>query len=206
LKMSRNQTSDVTDYWPPRLEREMALKEIDLRLSKEPSAVELRFGRARLLTELGHTEEAKHAYLDLLALAPAHFGALNNLGALLHSTGFKTAARTCYAEAAMHHPDNPTGHVNLANVLLENEEWELTREHYETALRLVPDHAEAHQGMANLLRGLGHDEAAETHRRAGFQNRSVTILPYRGCGRPGSCAYAGIGRRRRKYSNTLAFR
>jgi hypothetical protein len=164
--------------------REAALRETECRVAAEPQAVEPRFERARLLTELGRTDEAKQAYLELLALAPAHFGALNNLGALLHSTGFRTAARTCYAEAVARYPDNPMGHVNFANALLENEEIDLARGHYEEALRLAPDHAEAHQGLANLLRESGEEEAAERHRQKGFRDRAVTVLPYRGKGQP----------------------
>ena len=44
-----------------------------------------------------------------------HFGALNNLGVLLHAAGFRSAARTAYTEAVTRHPDNPKGHLNLAN-------------------------------------------------------------------------------------------
>src|SRR5450432_2947334 len=102
----------AADDWPPRRMREAALRDTDARLASEPQAVEPRFDRARLLTELGRDEEAKRAYLELLALAPGHFGALNNLGALLFATGYRTAARTCYAEATTRHPNNPTGHVN----------------------------------------------------------------------------------------------
>ncbi len=173
-----------TGNWPPRVVREAALGEIEGTLAADPQAVEPRFDRARLLTELGRTDEAKQAYLDLLALAPGHFGALNNLGALLHSIGFRSAARTCYAEAVARYPDNPMSHVNLANVLVENEENDLARKYYEAALRLAPDHAEAHQGLANLLRDLGEEEAAERHRRKGFRDRAVTVLPYRGKGQP----------------------
>ena len=76
------------------LAREQALDETETRLTANPDVIELRFDRARLLTELGRTEEAKQTYLDILSRDPAHFGALNNLGVLLHTAGFRTAART----------------------------------------------------------------------------------------------------------------
>ena len=164
--------------------REAALAEADARMAEDPRAIEPRFDRARLLTELGREEEAKRAYLDIVALSPGHFGALNNLGALLFSTGFRTAARTCYAEATLRHPGNPAGHVNFANALLENGELESARAHFETALKLDPDQAEAHQGFANLLRELGEEEVAEQHRRIGFRDRAITVLPYRGEAEP----------------------
>src|ERR1700722_222063 len=93
--------------------REQALGETEARLASAPDIIDLRFDRARLLTELGRGEEAKQAYLDILARDPAHFGALNNLGVLLYSTGFRTAARTVYAETVARHPGNPKGHVNF---------------------------------------------------------------------------------------------
>jgi hypothetical protein len=166
--------------WAPRRQREAALAALDAQLLREPDAVEPRFARAGLLASLGRNEEAKAAYLALLALAPTHFGALNNLGTLLDEMGYRSAARTAYQEATAQHPDNPLGHVNLANLLLAVGEVAAARAHYETALRLDPDHAEAHQGLANLLAEEGATTAAEVHRHRAFKDRAVTTLPYRG--------------------------
>lgn len=100
--------------WPPRLSRETALEAMDALLAASPDSMEVRFNRAALLAELGRMDEAKSTYLDLLALDPAHFGALNHLGNLLHSLGYTTAACTVYLQAVAQHPDNPMGHVNNA--------------------------------------------------------------------------------------------
>jgi len=91
------------------------------------------------------------------------------LGALLYWTGFRTAARTCYAEAATLHPENPIGHVNLANALLEKGDLLLAREHFEKALSIAPDFEEAHQGLGNLFWAQGDEEACKEHRRLAFQ-------------------------------------
>ena len=173
----------VTD-WAPRLRRQAALDELDASLAAEPEAIELRFRRAGLLTELGQIEDAKAAYLELLMRMPSHAGALNNIGSLLYATGYRSAARTAYQEAVARHPDKPMGHVNLANMLLEDGELAVAQSHYETALRLAPEHAEAHQGLGNLLAELGDEAGAERHRRLGFKDRPVTLLPYRGDGPP----------------------
>jgi hypothetical protein len=162
--------------------QETALKDIENRLAAGEVDIELRFGRARLLTELNRVEEAKAAYIEILKQSPAHFGALNNLATLLYTTGFRTAARTVYAETVRQHPDNPAGHVNLANALLVDGDHAAARRHYETALALAPQHAEAHQGFANLLMETGEDEAAARHQRAAFQERPFMALPYRGNG------------------------
>ncbi|MGA1997101.1 MAG: tetratricopeptide repeat protein, partial [Bryobacteraceae bacterium] len=177
-------TSGVTTEWPPRLAREAALRDLETRLAAEPEAVELRLERARLLTELGRTLDARNAYLEVLARAPSDRLALNNLGTLLHSTGYRTAARTAYTEAAARHPGDAMSHVNLANVLFESGEPGPAREHYEAALRCAPGYAEAHQGLSYVLAELGDAEGAAWHRRKGFEGRAVLTLPYRGEGPP----------------------
>jgi glutathione synthase/RimK-type ligase-like ATP-grasp enzyme len=154
------------------------------RIAADPASVSLRFEHACLLTELGRTQEARDAYLDLLLREPSHRLALNNLGTLLHAAGYRTAARTAYAEAVARHPDDPMSRVNLGNVLYQAGEFQSAHEQYEAALRFDPSHAEAHQGLAYVLAELGDEEGAQWHRRKGFENRPVTVLPYRGDGPP----------------------
>ncbi|HUE04721.1 MAG TPA: pyridoxal-dependent decarboxylase [Bryobacteraceae bacterium] len=170
--------------WPPHRALESALREIEDRIAREPGAVNLRFERACLLSEIGRTLEARNAYLDVLGREPGHRLALNNLGTLLYATGYRTAARTAYTEAVARHPGDPMGHVNLGNLLHETGEFPAAQEHYEAALRLDPGHLEAHQGLANVLAELGDEESAQRHRRAGFADRPVRALTYRGEGPP----------------------
>jgi tetratricopeptide (TPR) repeat protein len=170
--------------WAPRIAREAALRQVEAQIASEPEAVGPRLERARLLTELDRTLEARNAYLEILARAPSDRTALNDLGTLLYATGYRTAARTAYSEAAARHPEDATSHVNLANVLYQNGEFEAAREHYETALRCSPDYAEAHQGMSYVLAELGDAERAAWHRRKGFEQRALQPLPYRGDGPP----------------------
>src|ERR1019366_1468478 len=82
--------------WPPQRARESALHEIDGRIASDPGAMSLRFERARLLAEMGRTPEARNAYLDLLARDPSHRLAVNNLGTLLASIGYRTVSPTAY--------------------------------------------------------------------------------------------------------------
>ena len=181
--MSSN-ISGPTPVWQPQAFLETKLKNVEADLTAKPESIELRFDRAVLLRELGRTDEAQNAYLELLSREPTHFGALNNLGTLAMETGFQTAARTAYSEAIKHHPDNPMGHINLANALSRIDEVDAAMRHYEIALRLDPNHADAHQGLARLLTEIGNDESAQIHRNKGFQHRAIKILPYRGKLRP----------------------
>ena len=87
-------------------------------LEQDPDAVEARFERAGLLREQGAFEAAKRDYLEVLRQRPTDFAALNDFGALVLKAGFRSAARTLFSAAVEHHRDNPSGHVNLANLLL----------------------------------------------------------------------------------------
>ena len=166
--------------WPDYIRRTEALEKIEAELSGNPDNVEMLFARARLLSELGRVEEARNAYMDVIKRDPAHFGALNNLGGNLYSTGFRSAARTAYTEAVARHPNNPLGHFNLGNLLREEGDLEGAHAEYAAALQLAPDHAEAHRGMALILLENGAADAAEAHLQAGFRAGAVTALPYRG--------------------------
>ena len=117
-------------------------------------------------------------------LAPTHFGALNNLGTLLYALGFTSAARTVYMQAVAHHPRNPKGHVNLANLLAACDETALAVQHFEAALRLDADLVEANRGLAYIYTELRDEKRAAPYRQKAFENRPVEVLPYSGEGPP----------------------
>lgn len=173
----------MTD-WQPRLLRQADLEKTEARLAASPDALETRFHRACLLAQLGRTEEAKSAFLDVLSRAPTHFGALNDFGNLLYAQGFRQAARSLYAEAVKHHPDNPKAHVNLANLLVGDSEHDRAREHFEIALRLAPNLIEANRGLAYLATELRDETQAAQYRQKAFQQHPVLVMPYCGEGTP----------------------
>lgn len=167
-----------------RAAQENELQRLDAELAAAPEDIDRLHRRAGLLALLGRDDDARRDYLALLALAPTHGGALNDLGTLLYRTGYRSAARLAYEEAVKHHPDMAMARINLGNALLDDGQHAAARAHYEAALRLAPDDPDAHQGMANLLQDLGDEAAAERHRQASYRARSITNLPYRGDGRP----------------------
>ena len=136
---------------------------------------------ARALVAKAEDEAAKQAYLNILRADPTHPAALNELGTLALSGGFRTAARSAYLQAVRHHPGDKIVRVNLANLLREEHDFAAARTHYEAALAIDPDFPEAHQGMAAVLNELGL-EGAEQHREKGFPGHAVVAKPYRGTG------------------------
>ena len=169
---------------PRRITRTQRLEALDRQVAQQPDAIEPRYERASLLREAGRTDDAKRDHLALLARAPTHFGALNDFGTMLLATGYRDAARTVFEQAVRHHPDQPNGHVNLANLLLALGEPMPAQRHFEAALALDPDHIHAHRGLANLLAEIGDDNGARAHRDRGFTGHALTTLPYHGDGAP----------------------
>jgi hypothetical protein len=131
----------------------------------------------------GRFAAARDAFLAVLARDPSHAGALAGLGALLLGEGYTSAAHTVFAQGAAAHPDEPSMHVNLANLLRQCGRLEEARAAYEAALRLDPACPEAHQGLAYLLDLVDAPKAAR-HRKCGFANRVLTTGTYRGDGKP----------------------
>jgi hypothetical protein len=172
--------------WAPRLAQEARLRELDARLARlarpaaADEAIDLEIERAVLLGALNRQQDAQQAFVAILRKAPTHFSALNEFGTLLTHMGAIEAACRVYAEAILHHPDNPLARVNLANLLLRATRYSEAREHYERALAADPDHAQAHQGLGAVLADLGDRSGAREHFGKGFRGHAVSTLPYRG--------------------------
>ena len=169
--------------WAPHRARLARLAQLETRLARQGDASEatgLEIERAALLSALDRRDEAKLAFIAILRKAPTNFDALNQFGALLTEMGAIDAACRVYAEAILHHPQNPAGHVNLANLLLRATRYQEARGHYERALAIDPDHAPAHQGLGAVLTDLGDRIGGQQHFRKGFRGHAISTLPYRG--------------------------
>jgi tetratricopeptide (TPR) repeat protein len=146
----------------------------------EPIAVML--ARARALAAVADDDSAKLAYIELLRLDPANVAALNELGNLALSGGFRSAARTAYLQAIRHHPANPLVRVNLGNLLVLEQDAEGARAQYQAALDADPEFAEAHRGMGTILQDSEPDKA-QWHLQRAFPAGAAVTQPYRGKGR-----------------------
>ncbi len=169
--------------WAPRLAQESRLQQLDQLLARQPGrsdALETEIEHAVLLGALDRRQEAQQAFIDILRRAPTNFSALNEFGTLLTQMGAIDAACRVYAEAIVHHPENPMGHVNLANLLLKANRYTEARGHYEAVLQLDPDYAPAHQGLGAVLADLGDRAGARYHFYKGFRDHAISSLPYRG--------------------------
>ena len=176
-------SGDSPRDWAPRLAQESRLRQLEELLAHrrlEGDAIDAEIERAVLLGALDRRQDAQQAFIDILQRVPTNFSALNEFGTLLTNMGAIDAACRVYSEAIAHHPQNPMGHVNLANLLLRANKHQQARGYYETVLRIDPDHAPAHQGLGAVLADLGDRDGAADHFRKGFRGHAISTLPYRG--------------------------
>jgi tetratricopeptide (TPR) repeat protein len=166
--------------WAPRAVQEAKLRDLEHQLASKGATIDVKIERAVLLSALDRRTEAQQAFVDILLQAPTHFNALNEFGTFLASMGCIDAACRVYSEAITHHPIDPMGHVNLANLLLRGDDLAGARKHYEIALRADPDYPQAHQGLGAVLSEIGDHSGAKLHFQKGFRSHYIWYLPYRG--------------------------
>ncbi|MBY0511391.1 MAG: tetratricopeptide repeat protein, partial [Rhodospirillaceae bacterium] len=126
-------------------------------LEMEPTA-EAHDLYGRILSKLGHYEEAAAAYRQTLALQPGVAGVHNNLGTALRRAGSGMEAEAHYAEAHRLQPDHPSILLNYATALAENDRLHDAIGAYDRLIALKPDYADAHYNRAAVLMSLGRFE------------------------------------------------
>lgn len=103
----------------PSTENERRLAEIDALIRNGRDDIDAQIERANLLNLLDRQTESLDLFIEIVKRSPTNFRALNEFGNLLSSMGHVAAACRVYTEAIKQHPENPIGHVNLANLLLQ---------------------------------------------------------------------------------------
>jgi glutathione synthase/RimK-type ligase-like ATP-grasp enzyme len=144
------------------------------------SVIERMLGHARAYIAKSDDQAAQGLYLEILQIDPTHRLALNEIGLLALTNGYRDAAKTAFQQAAQHHPSDLTAWVTLGNMALEDGDLPAARGHYQNALVQNADCAPACQGMARVLTLLGEDDAARPHWDQGFSGHAVVSRHYRG--------------------------
>ena len=118
------------------------------------------------------------------ARIPSTLATLNRLGGQLAAAGENHLAQEVFAEAVARHPEDATTRVNLANLLIKNEQHQQARLHLEHALHIDANFRPAHAGLAFVLPRLNEPELARWHGRIAFQGQCIVAASYRGEGPP----------------------
>jgi DNA-binding transcriptional MerR regulator len=108
-------------------------------------------------------DEARAAYLRVLALAPAHAEAHVNLGRLLHDAGDLAGAERHYRAGLAAAPDDVVAAFNLGVALEDLGRLDEAVAAYEGALAVDAGCADAHYNLARLHERLGRKAAALRH-------------------------------------------
>lgn len=161
-----------------------ALARIDALIDAAPDDVGLLFARACCLEDLARYEAAKRAYTVVLEREPANFGALTNLGSMLHVHDERVVSRALYTKAVVEHPNEPMGYVNLGNALLEEGDNAAAEATYLAGLRVQSDYPNLHFALAVFYRHVGRDDEALIHHQLAFVKPHVRVAPFYGTGSP----------------------
>jgi hypothetical protein len=164
------------------------LRAIEDLIAARPAELSLQFGRACCLDDLGRPDEAIAAYLAVLQIDAAHFGALTNLGSLYFERGYLQQAWTCFQTALARHPDDPMGHLNIAQLYAARGADDIACAHYELVIRSRPNdpHSQlhAHNGLSQIFERQGDLVRADEHLDRAFAKPLIWNFPYRGTGEP----------------------
>lgn len=158
------------------------LDKLDRLIAAEPDAILLHFGRACCLDDLGRSDEAVQAYMDVLKRDPAHIGALANLGTLFFERGRTDVAGHCFLEAVRRHPDDQLAQLNAAEWYAQTLDRAAAERAYARAIEIEPKFVHAHLGLARLYAEAGdHERSNEAMARA-YEFPVAYTYPYRGSG------------------------
>jgi len=126
------------------------------------------FNAAMRHHQAGQLAEAERLYAQVLAAEPGHLHALMLSGALAHMAGRNAEAVGLFGRALAIN-EQPDFHYNigLAKWALGQRTEAIT--HWERALALNPDFAQAHMNLGNALREDGRTAEAVTHLRRALQ-------------------------------------
>jgi len=143
------------------------------------------FHKAFALHKDGDLVAAEKAYRSILGSDPSHLPSLNNLAAILRSTGRPEAARSLFEQALINHPENADLNLNLGNLLAELGDAEVACTQFRRAADMAPDNAAPWFGLAaaSLNRNLPEEALAAGERglaidpnhAAGWNNRGIAL-------------------------------
>ncbi len=152
--------------------------------------VERRFQMALAHHRAGRTAEAEAGYVRVLAMTPAHYAGLQNLGILHAQQGRVDEALTVLRKAVAHHPKAAEGHSNLGVLLRSLGRHEEAVSSYERAIELQPGYADAYNNLGFALQLQNRLTEAETgyHQALALAPKHVVAL--------GNLAYVQLLQRR----------
>ena len=145
-----------------------------------PESIEGRFSAALAAHQQGRLQEAERYYLDVLARAPRHSPAHNNLGLTFAMRGRMREAIACFRAALDSDPASADAALNLARALEQCGDLSAALAAWRDATTLAPADMEPALGAALLAARTGHtreaDELVETAAWRSARRRETQAL------------------------------
>jgi len=125
----------------------------------------------------GNFEQARAAYLQVLAIEPEHFAAHTNLGLMFLANGQWKDAETHIAKAILTANDKPLLYFNLGVAIHQQGRLTEAIACYQEAIRLKNDYTDAYCNVGVALKSLGKlEEAAVCYRQAVMLQPELAVL------------------------------
>jgi tetratricopeptide (TPR) repeat protein/glutathione synthase/RimK-type ligase-like ATP-grasp enzyme len=170
-------------------------------LAIKPDYAKAHFNMGNALQDLGQFEDAVTSYRRALEINPNFAEAHYNLGNALQElrqledavASYRRALEInpnfaeVYSNASVSRADYPhetIAHVTLGNVLMDAGDLSAAEKHFNIALGLDPEQAEAHQGLACLFQRYGNEKKSVFHRDMGYGKQPLSTLAHCGQGNP----------------------
>ena len=148
-------------------ETEIALKNHQQILLKNPKDLDAQIMCGNLCVELGKFEEAAGYFRRIVRILknnmPANNAlcfALQALGNKAHQLGHFLQAEACFEEALEYQPKNATYWYNLGNAQRELGAIQKAVNSFKQAIKFDPNDAEVHNNLGNVLREIGQLDKA----------------------------------------------
>jgi tetratricopeptide (TPR) repeat protein len=109
------------------------------------------YNRANTLQQLGRVEEAVTSYRRAIAQNPLDLVAHSDLNGALYRLGKDDEFLRSYDESFARHPTEGQLPLAKASFLFQKEDFDLARESYEIAGRLLPDNITPHDALGMIF-------------------------------------------------------
>jgi tetratricopeptide (TPR) repeat protein len=138
-----------------------ALKEFEAAAAINDIAPNVHFAIGFLHWRDKRFDDAEREFRRELALDPAHCQAMAYLGDIEVQRGNNAEARALLSKASAARADIRIAEYDLGVILQKAGEFEPAVRHFERAVALAPDRADAHYRLAACYRALGRDREAQ---------------------------------------------
>jgi tetratricopeptide (TPR) repeat protein len=149
----------------------------------QPAADEA-FSAAWRLHDAGRNEEARRAYLTILARDRHHLSALTNLGTLELTRGRRGSARLLYARAVAAHPGEVVARLNYGRLLFEEEAYDLAEAQFAAVVASDENQVDGLAGLARIAEERGDLARARSLRERAYARRRIRFSRYTGSAEP----------------------